>query len=510
MKLLLYLNAFLTGAVVMAFEMLGSRYLNPYFGSGIYTWAALISTVLLSLMLGYFLGGWLADRVPRASLLGAMIAVAALYLAGLPFVADAMLQAIFDAVESVELGSILAAIALSMLPLTLLGTYSPFAIRLVLTRAGESGRVAGGIYGVSTLGSVVGTLGTTFVLIPAIGTRAITFLLAAAALASGLSLLLPLRRRGAAPAAAAILLALALPLLAILPATAWACQGPPLTPAEIKALPDGRLEEVESEYSRIFIHKGAAQVALLFNLTSVDYWQSMMDLTDPDGLAFDYTKLATLSVIYPPEPRRMLMLGLGGGSIAEYLLRHMPDLSVTSIEVDAAVLGCARKYFGVRETDRHTVVLSDARVYLKRHRQAYDLIIADAFRAGYIPFHLLTREFYELLRDRLAPDGAVAFNLHNSNELFPRSLATIQAVFPTVDVYTNGRGSMVIATMASHRPEPSLRVAAARAQERWHFRHDLRQVVRAYEVVDPAELRRHPVLTDDHAPVNTLQNRARR
>lgn len=505
MKLLLYLNAFLTGAVVMAFEMLGSRYLNPYFGSGIYTWAALISTVLLSLMLGYFLGGWLADRAPRAPLLGGMIVVAALYLAGVPFVADAALQAIFDAVESVEIGSILAAVALSMLPLTLLGTYSPFAIRLVLTAPGESGRVAGGIYGVSTLGSVVGTLGTTFVLIPAIGTRAITFLLAAAALASGLSFLLPLRVRRAAPAAAMGLLL----LLAGLASSAWACQGPPLTPAEIKALPDGRLEEVESEYSRIFIHKGAARVALLFNLTSVDYWQSMIDLSDPDSLAFEYTRLATISVIYPPEPRRMLMLGLGGGSIAEYLLRAMPDLSVTSIEVDPAVLGCARKYFGVRETDRHKVVISDARVYLKRHREPYDLIIADAFRAGYIPFHLLTREFYELLRDRLTPGGAVAFNLHNSNELFPRSLATIQAVFPTVDVYTNGRGSIVIGTQAPRRAESGLQSAAAQAQARWHFRHDLTQVVRAYDAVDPVDLRRHPVLTDDHAPVNTLQSRGR-
>src|SRR6188768_3209333 len=87
----IYLVAFVTGAIVMSFEMLGSRYLNPYFGSGIYTWASLISTVLAALTLGYFLGGWLADRTASPVVLGATVVVASLYMLALPAFAEPML-----------------------------------------------------------------------------------------------------------------------------------------------------------------------------------------------------------------------------------------------------------------------------------------------------------------------------------------------------------------------------------------------------------------------------------
>src|SRR5438876_8636612 len=89
---LIYLVAFVTGAIVMSFEMLGSRYLNPYFGSGIYTWAALISTVLAALTAGYFLGGWLADRTASATVLGSTVLIASLYLLALPGFAEAVLE----------------------------------------------------------------------------------------------------------------------------------------------------------------------------------------------------------------------------------------------------------------------------------------------------------------------------------------------------------------------------------------------------------------------------------
>lgn len=188
--LLIYLNAFVTGAIIMSFEMLGSRYLNPYFGSGIYTWAALIATVLIALMVGYFIGGWLADRRPSHRVLALLIVASSVYLGLVPLAADPILAAIFDSIESVRTGSLAAALALLFVPLTLLGVYSPFAIRLTLRDTTRSGSVAGRIYGVSTFGSVFGTLLTTFYLIPSLGSRSITYLLAALTLASGLSFLL--------------------------------------------------------------------------------------------------------------------------------------------------------------------------------------------------------------------------------------------------------------------------------------------------------------------------------
>jgi predicted membrane-bound spermidine synthase len=173
-RAVIYIVAFVTGAIVMSFEMLGSRYLNPYFGSGIYTWAVLISTVLAALTAGYFLGGFLADRTVSAAVLGMIVGVASVYLLVLPSFADAILRFVLDTIDNVRLGSLYAALAIMFLPVMLLGVYSPFAIRLVLRATQRSGTVSGTVYGISTAGSIAGTLGTTFFLIPTIGTRAIT------------------------------------------------------------------------------------------------------------------------------------------------------------------------------------------------------------------------------------------------------------------------------------------------------------------------------------------------
>jgi hypothetical protein len=123
----IYLAAFTTGAIVMSFEMLGSRYLNPYFGSGIYTWAAVISTVLAALTAGYFLGGFIGDRTVSAAVLGAIIGLASLYLLVLPSFAEAILSFVFDRVDNIRLGSLYSTFAIMFLPVTLFGVYSPFA-----------------------------------------------------------------------------------------------------------------------------------------------------------------------------------------------------------------------------------------------------------------------------------------------------------------------------------------------------------------------------------------------
>src|ERR1700751_6230522 len=185
----IYAAAFITGAIVMSFEMLGSRYLNPYFGSGIYTWAALISTVLIALTAGYFLGGTLADRTASLAVLALTVIVGSLYLLALPSFAQAILEFVLAGVDDIRAGSLIAALAPMFFPVTFLGMYSPFAIRLLLRSAQRSGRVSGAVYGISTAGAIVGTLGTTFFLIPTIGSRAITLTLGAAGVVAGLALL---------------------------------------------------------------------------------------------------------------------------------------------------------------------------------------------------------------------------------------------------------------------------------------------------------------------------------
>jgi hypothetical protein len=173
-------NAFIVGGVLMGFEMLGSRYLFPYFGGGIGTWASLISTVLCALAIGYFVGGSLVDRYPSSRIVAGAILVAALYLALVPMTADPLMSHIMHSIGDGPSAILLASAALLLVPLTLLGTFSPFAVRLLTRSAAESGRVAGLVYGISTVGNVAGTLLTTFTLIPTIGSRSITYLYAVA------------------------------------------------------------------------------------------------------------------------------------------------------------------------------------------------------------------------------------------------------------------------------------------------------------------------------------------
>jgi hypothetical protein len=193
-QLLLYLNAFLLGFVLMGFEMLGSRYLYPYYGGSIETWAALISTVLVALMIGYFLGGIVVDRFPSISLLGILISFSSVYLALIPKSADPILNWMIDIFGDQASSVLVASLALLLVPLSLLGAYTPFAIRLALIEQGKSGRTSGMIYGISTMGNILGTLITTFYLIPSIGTRSITYLMALLVACSGISLLLCARK----------------------------------------------------------------------------------------------------------------------------------------------------------------------------------------------------------------------------------------------------------------------------------------------------------------------------
>lgn len=185
----IYVNAFVLGAVIMGYEMLGSRYLSPYFGGDIYTWGALISTVLLSLMLGAYAGGHLADRYPSTALLGSLVAAAAVFFFALPIFADGFFFWLSDAIENVHQGVLLAAFLLNIVPITVLGVYTPFAVRLMIRFSAGTGRLVGSVSALSTFGSIVGTLTTTFYLVPSIGSRDITLLFGAITILSAASLM---------------------------------------------------------------------------------------------------------------------------------------------------------------------------------------------------------------------------------------------------------------------------------------------------------------------------------
>jgi MFS family permease len=311
-RAVIYIVAFVTGAIVMSFEMLGSRYLNPYFGSGIHAWAVLISTVLAALTAGYFLGGFIADRTVSAAVLGMIVGVASVYLLVLPSFADAILRLVLDTIDDVRLGSLCAALAIMFLPVMLLGVYSPFAVRLVLGATQRSGTVSGTVYGISTAGSIAGTLGTTFFLIPTIGTRAITLWLGAIGIGCGLLLFAldraHLARKGVRPTAGLV-------VLAVLVLAANRARADDLIDESLRAQMlkhgDGRVAHLETEYNDLFIDKHGSLLGLSSRYKGrPDYIESIIDLKDPDVMPVLYNQIVPVALAYPQETRRILMIGL--------------------------------------------------------------------------------------------------------------------------------------------------------------------------------------------------------
>lgn len=498
----IYLVAFVSGAIVMSFEMLGSRYLNPYFGSGIYTWASLISTVLAALTIGYFIGGWLADRLPSVRVLGATVLIGSVYIILLPTFAQPLLEFVLDRVDDVKAGSMLAALAILLFPVTFLGMYSPFAIRLLIRSTESSGTVSGAVYGISTIGSILGTLGTTFYLLPYMGSRTLTLLLGGAGVvAAGILIALPAWGRRAAAAMVALGAALSFAPTALHAQHRVADLVDETIRADIFKRPDGQIARIETEYNDIFITKRRAELTMAFQLKGFNYTESATNLRDADDLPIAYTRAMTAALAYPPEPKKILMLGLGGGSISTYLGRAMPESTIDTVEIDPGVIAAAKKYFGIRENARVKYLSADGRVFLKRSTQRYDLILVDAYYGGYVPFHLLTQEFYTLVKERLAPGGAAAFNVHDGTKLYISTVKTLAAVFKSVALHPSGEGEVIAVATAEDAPSGDVLANRATAlQERHGFRFPLPRLVERripHPSMQGAEL-----LTDDFSPVN--------
>ncbi|MBN8995713.1 MAG: fused MFS/spermidine synthase [Rhizobiales bacterium] len=172
--LLVVFDAATLGFVTLGFEMVASRILTPLFGSGIYTWATIISIVVAGLMAGYFLGGFLADRFPGFGFAALIKLLAAAWLVLVFALTAGSLEAMIGGIDDETTALFASGIVICFPPLVVLGMYSPLSVRLLLRDPAAAGKVSGGLFAVSSLGNIVGIIVTTFVLIPAVGTRGIT------------------------------------------------------------------------------------------------------------------------------------------------------------------------------------------------------------------------------------------------------------------------------------------------------------------------------------------------
>lgn len=262
------------------------------------------------------------------------------------------------------------------------------------------------------------------------------------------------------------------------------------------------LEKRESLYNNIFIFGGDDTVTMTFGQNKRYYTESSMKLSDPGALTVEYTRYMTMGAAYPPKLERIAEIGLGGGRTVSYLSASLPDTGILAIELDKDVIELAKKYFKFKETARLRTVVSDGRAYLLKDSETWDVILIDAYRGPFVPFHLLTKEFYELVKSRLNPGGVVVQNIEPTTMLFDSASATLKTVFPSVDLYDGGGNIVAVGYSGPQRPQADLLARAGQVQDRYKLRYDLRRMAGERRIFSRPIGK---ILTDDFAPVETMR-----
>ena len=455
----------------------------PFFGASTIVWANTIAIVLVALSIGYWFGGRMADRRPNLPALCGTVLAASVLMALVPFVADPFLSLSVDAFDSYSVGafagSLFGVLVLVAVPVLMLGSVSPWALRLKMRAVEDSGQTAGRMYAISTVGSLLGTFAASLLLIPLVGTQRtfLTFALITAAVAA-----LGLRARWA-----------------IVPVAIAALMAVPV--GTVKGSGEGRvIHETDTEYQyarvveygggerRLELNEGLAIHSLYRPGTVLTggYWDAF--LVDPLAVSTD-------------PPGRIAILGNGAGTTARAYARYFPDTVIDAVEIDGELLDIGRRYFDMRDRPQLRLHTEDARPFLRRTDARFDAIFLDTYRQPYIPFYLTTREFFELARERLRPGGSVVINVGHpraSDRLEKVLSATLGAVFAHVARDpVKPTNTMVIASDA----EPSRATLESAA---FSLPADLRPLaMNAAGRLEPP-LRGGDVYTDDHAPVEWL------
>lgn len=490
--LVLHSLVLMGGAATMGIEMCASRLLAPYFGTSLPVWGLLIGLLLAYLSLGYFWGGKLADRRPEASLLYRLSAWAGFTIGLIPYVAHPILRYSVVAFTSYRagaiLGSLASVLALFAIPIILLGGIFPFAVRLSIENAASSGNVAGRMYALSTIGSLLGTFGSVFMMIPAFGTRRTIFALSFSLLTVAIIGLLQTSGRRAWPY---------ILLLALIVALQFIPQGT-IKPTQ------GLIYERDSAYNYIQVLQDGEDLVLKVNegegIQSVYHPQHVLT-----GYVYDYFLLVPFFRNAQTEPlvNNLCLIGLAGGTAARQYSAVFGAPSIDGVEIDPAIVEAGRRFFDLNLPNLY-IVVEDGRYYLTHTGKCYDVVIVDAYSPPYIPFQFTTVEFFQQVRDHLNPDGVLAINVARTEtdySLVDAIASTLKAVYPNVYI-VDTLGNLNSIVIASRQPTELSAINARLASLTDPVLSDVvsRAAGRIREFLTPNA----QVLCDDHAPVEQI------
>ncbi len=481
----------------MGLEIIGSRVLAPYFGNSIFVWGSLISVVLAALSLGYYWGGWLSTRSPSFLGLLVLLVIPGVLIFFLPFIYPHVNYWIANVNFGNRMNPLIASMIYFLPPSIFLGTVSPYAVRLSATALTTVGSTVGTLYALSTAGSIFGTLFTAFYLIPILGVTGIVHSL-------GLTLLCLTLLTGAVFYLHRSRRAVTIFWLAMVSGF-MASTG--LARAKI-------IFEKDTFYHRIRVEQDSEARYLYFDRTL----QSAMNLDDPTSLRLSYPRFTSVGLTLKPVPQKVLIIGLGGGSIAKKYSHEFPSMDLDVAEIDPEVIHVAKKYFHFKESKNVRVHAQDGRLFLMRAPRLYDIILLDAYYADAVPFHLTTREFFQIAHGKLTSNGAVVVNMIGSvtgprSKIVRSMIKTIRGIFPQIYIFPtlgsdedslwNSQNVIIVASKDPTRVSIQEIMKRAASLGRGLFPDSLKDITDSY-YDGPIPADDVPELTDDYAPTDSL------
>lgn len=503
MRRFLYISVFSAGLATMAVELSASRLLGNYFGTSNLVWAAIIGLILIYLSAGYSLGGKWADKSPEFSRFFQILLWAGFFVGLIPIISRPILRfasQAFDQLQSASmLGSFVAVLVLFSIPITLLGTVSPFAIRLAIKDQKEAGSIAGKIYTISTIGSFIGTFLPVLLLIPLIGTYRTFIAISLFVLVVGLTGLGLLRKRK--------LLMVYLPLLIIVILLAIAG----FKGYDKKA--EGIIYEGESAYNYIQV-----QAINDFHILRLNEGQGIHSIYYPEQRDFEGPWEQVLSApFFNPAPvsingiNRIAILGLAAGTSANQINYVFPNTIIDGYEIDPQIVNVGYEFFGL-SPESVNIHIDDARFGITHNENVYDVISIDAYTPPYIPWHLTTFEFFSIVSDHLTDDGVMIINvarIFEDRDLLHTLYTTIESVYKDVYIVDlpNTLNSMIFATKSKSDPENLLQNYIQLSLKTETPSLLLSTIENTYLNLQPAPEVNEVIFTDDKAPIEWITNK---
>jgi spermidine synthase len=421
------LTVFVCGAVVMIYEIIGSRIVSPFIGTSTYVWTSLIGVILGALSLGYWLGGRYADKLPNVKILASVIFLAGGLVSITIFFKDLLLSMIAASNAGLEIKALLAAIFLFAPASVALGFVTPYAVKLKMSSLDDSGKVVGRLYALSTVGSIAGTFAAGFFLIPFVGSVRTLYIIAGTLFL--LSILL---------AAVSITRA----KIAFLTLFVFGLAASELTTYYLRQ--NKALYDIDTEYNRIQLFQmNDVKTGKRLQAMAIDpyFVQSAMFL-ESDDLAFEYNHFYHLIRHFKPDFQRTLMLGGAGYSFPKEYLRKYPNAEIEVVEIDPQMTKIAREFFKLKDDPRLKITHEDGRIFLNHADSGrYDAVLMDAFGSLFsVPYQLTTVEAVRQIDRVLKDNGIAIFNVGSaikgeSSRFLQAEFATYKSVFPHVFLF---------------------------------------------------------------------------